>query len=63
MLYDYALAFCGDDSGYNCSDGDSHDDSAGNVHVRDNNHAHDALAASAGGVLYDGEVTGAVAAD
>jgi hypothetical protein len=63
MLYGDALAFCGDDNGYSCSDGDSYDDNACNVHARDNNHAHDALAASAGGVLCDGEVTGALAAD
>jgi hypothetical protein len=63
MHYGDALVFCDDDSGYNCSGDDSHDDSACNVHARDNKHANDALAASVGGVHHDGEVTGAGAAD
>ena len=57
MLSHDAPVFCDNGDGRcNCSDGDSHDDSACCAHDHDNNHANGALAASADGdAVHDAE--------
>jgi hypothetical protein len=51
------------DGGYNCSDGDSYDDSAGNAHDHDNDLADGALVALVDGVHHDVEAAEVGAAD